>query len=32
MAAGVGEALTGVLGGEALARLASDGRYRRDVY
>jgi sulfite reductase (NADPH) flavoprotein alpha-component len=32
MAGGVHEALGEILGGEVLAQLAADGRYRRDVY
>jgi sulfite reductase (NADPH) flavoprotein alpha-component len=32
MAGGVHEALTEVLGAEALDALAAEGRYRRDVY
>ncbi|GAA4334993.1 sulfite reductase flavoprotein subunit alpha [Pigmentiphaga soli] len=32
MAAGVAQALEGILGAEALERMAEEGRYRRDVY
>ncbi|MGX6569484.1 sulfite reductase subunit alpha [Cupriavidus necator] len=32
MAGGVHDALAGILGADALRRLADDGRYRRDVY
>ncbi|MES2259042.1 MAG: sulfite reductase subunit alpha [Pseudomonadota bacterium] len=32
MAAGVDQALQAIVGGDALARMAADGRYRRDVY
>lgn len=32
MAGGVHDALAGILGEDALRRLADDGRYRRDVY